>query len=61
MYRVGDLVRNDVGDVSILVNNAGVVAGKPLVDLPDELVEKTFSVNLLAHFWVRNFYWHISE
>ncbi|XP_041361132.1 epidermal retinol dehydrogenase 2-like [Gigantopelta aegis] len=51
VYRVGEIVRRDVGDVSILVNNAGVVAGKPLVDLPDELIEQTFNVNLLAHFW----------
>ncbi|KAF0300583.1 Epidermal retinol dehydrogenase 2 [Amphibalanus amphitrite] len=39
------------GQVTILVNNAGMVTGKPLLDIPDNLIEKTFEVNTLAHFW----------
>lgn len=45
-------MKRDVGDVTILVNNAGVVSGKKLMDTPDEKVEMTFQVNTLAHFWV---------
>ena len=40
------------GQVTILVNNAGMVTGKLLMDIPDKLIEKTFEVNTLAHFWV---------
>ncbi|XP_066268135.1 retinol dehydrogenase 10-B-like isoform X2 [Branchiostoma lanceolatum] len=50
-HRIAEQVKTEVGDVSILVNNAGVVCGKTLLELPDEGIEKTFAVNTLAHFW----------
>ncbi|NXT15523.1 RDHE2 dehydrogenase, partial [Prunella fulvescens] len=51
IYRVADQVKKEVGDVSILINNAGIVIGKRLLDSPDSLVEKTMEVNTMAHFW----------
>ncbi|NXI51627.1 RDHE2 dehydrogenase, partial [Chloroceryle aenea] len=51
IYRVADRVKKEVGDVSILVNNAGIVTGKTFIDSPDALVEKTMEVNTEAHFW----------
>ncbi|NXW53225.1 RDHE2 dehydrogenase, partial [Eurystomus gularis] len=51
IYRVADRVKKEVGDVSILVNNAGIVTGKKFIDSPDALVEKTMEVNMMAHFW----------
>ena len=39
------------GPVDVLVNNAGVVAGKPLTSLEPADVLRTFGVNTLAHFW----------
>lgn len=36
----------------MLVNNAGVVSGRALLDTPDHLIERSFNVNVLAHFWV---------
>lgn len=53
IYETADRVRAEVGDVSILVNNAGVVAGRRLLDCPDELLERTLLVNCHALFWVR--------
>ena len=41
-----------LNQVSILVNNAGVVTGKNLLDCTDEQIQRTFDVNTLAHFWV---------
>jgi all-trans-retinol dehydrogenase (NAD+) len=41
----------DCGPVSILVNNAGVVTGKPLLEASDEQIERTLRINALAHFW----------
>jgi all-trans-retinol dehydrogenase (NAD+) len=38
--------------VDIVVNNAGVVSGARLVDLRPEQIERTFSVNVLALYWV---------
>lgn len=45
-------MKRDVGDVDILVNNAGIVTGKKFLDCPDHMIQKTFEVNTIAHFWV---------
>ncbi|KAF8342260.1 retinal short-chain dehydrogenase/reductase [Cantharellus anzutake] len=42
----------EVGQPTIVVNNAGVVQGKPLVELSAEDINQTFAVNTLGHFWV---------
>lgn len=52
VYRVAERVKREVGDVAILVNNAGVVSGKRLLESSDTAIEKTFQVNTLAHYWV---------
>ncbi|XP_070337331.1 epidermal retinol dehydrogenase 2 isoform X2 [Equus asinus] len=44
-------VKREVGDISILINNAGIVTGKNFLDCPDELIEKSFDVNFKAHLW----------
>lgn len=49
--RTAQRVKTEVGEVNILINNAGVVSGKKFINTPDVLVERTFDVNLLAHFW----------
>ncbi|XP_054446120.1 epidermal retinol dehydrogenase 2-like [Pteronotus mesoamericanus] len=51
VYRVADEVKKAVGDVSILINNAGIVTGRKFLNCPDELMEKTFDVNFKAHLW----------
>lgn len=47
-----DQVRKEVGPVDILVNNAGVVYGGELLQVPEETIERTLQVNLVAYFWV---------
>jgi len=51
IYSVSKAVKTQVGDISILINNAGIVSGMSLLDTPDEKIERTFNVNVLAHFW----------
>ncbi|XP_006277086.1 epidermal retinol dehydrogenase 2 [Alligator mississippiensis] len=51
VYKVADQVKKEVGDVSILINNAGIVTGNKFLDCPDSLVEKTMEVNAMAQFW----------
>jgi len=51
VYARADETRAAAGDVDVLVNNAGIVSGRPLLDLPDENIERTFAVNTLALFW----------
>ncbi|XP_033640170.1 epidermal retinol dehydrogenase 2-like [Asterias rubens] len=51
VYNAAEIVKRDVGDVTILVNNAGVVTGKMFLDCPDHLIKRTMDVNISAHFW----------
>lgn len=44
-------VRSEVGDVSILINNAGIVNGKYLLDLSTTEFEHTMRVNTFAAFY----------
>jgi all-trans-retinol dehydrogenase (NAD+) len=44
-------VKDEAGRVEILVNNAGVVSGKRLLEVSDEQIERTLAVNAAALFW----------
>jgi all-trans-retinol dehydrogenase (NAD+) len=37
--------------VDVVINNAGVVSGKALLDLSDETIRRTFDINTLSLFW----------
>lgn len=52
VYAAAERVKQEVGTVTILVNNAGIVTGKRFMECSDEQIIKTFDVNALAHFWV---------
>jgi len=41
----------EAGPVDVLVNNAGIVSGKPLLEADDDAIERTLAVNTLALFW----------
>ena len=41
-----------LGEVTMLVNNAGIVYGNSVLDSAVDQIEHTVSVNTLAHFWV---------
>lgn len=41
----------EVGRINVLINNAGIVTGKPFLECPDELMIKTMEVNTISHFW----------
>merc|ERR1711973_407523 len=51
IYRVAELVKSEVGKVDILINNAGVVSGKSIMECSDEQIARTFDVNVLSQFW----------
>ena len=54
VYRMAGRVKEEVGNVAVLVNNAGIATEKAFVngDLKDEEIEKTYAVNALALYWV---------
>ncbi len=51
VYARADEVRAAVGPVDILINNAGIVSGRPLLEIPDDRIEASFAVNALSLFW----------
>ncbi|KAK2584329.1 hypothetical protein KPH14_006720 [Odynerus spinipes] len=51
VYKKAAQLREEVGKVSILINNAGVAIGMKLVDTPDKLIIRTMDVNIMSHFW----------
>ncbi|EDQ87958.1 uncharacterized protein MONBRDRAFT_32991 [Monosiga brevicollis MX1] len=51
VYALADKVRGEIGEVTMLINNAGIVSGKKLLEADDALMEKVVQVNTIAHFW----------
>ena len=51
VMRTAEEIKTTIGNVSYLVNNAGIVAGKPILQLQPEQVKKVIDVNLVSHFW----------
>ncbi|KAM4854211.1 17-beta-hydroxysteroid dehydrogenase 13 [Thomomys bottae] len=52
IYNSVNQVKKEVGDVTIIVNNAGAIYPADLLSTKDEEITKTFEVNILGHFWV---------
>uniref|UniRef100_A0A1B0G671 Hydroxysteroid 17-beta dehydrogenase 11 n=1 Tax=Glossina morsitans morsitans TaxID=37546 RepID=A0A1B0G671_GLOMM len=42
---------SEVGHVDILVNNAAIVCCRPFWDLPDRVIQNTYNVNIIGHYW----------
>ncbi|XP_058048849.1 estradiol 17-beta-dehydrogenase 11 [Ahaetulla prasina] len=51
IYSAAEKVKKDVGDVTILVNNAGVAVTGDLLSIPDKQIQKIFDINILCHYW----------
>lgn len=45
-------VQKEVGDVTILVNNAGIMPCHPFMSSSAEEIKKIFDINVFAHFWM---------
>ncbi|RWS00553.1 epidermal retinol dehydrogenase 2-like protein, partial [Dinothrombium tinctorium] len=51
VYTTAKKVKDEIGTVTILVNNAGYATKSMFLEKRDEDIIKTFEVNVLAHFW----------
>jgi len=49
---VTDKILREHGRIDILIQNAGVVQGKNILETDDDLIEKTFLVNTISNFWL---------
>ncbi|KAG8169740.1 hypothetical protein KVR01_000485 [Diaporthe batatas] len=45
-------IRSRVGYPTVLINNAGVVRGRTILDSSEKDIRFTFDVNSLAHYWI---------
>jgi len=52
----GRKAREKFGPVTMLINNAGIVSGKPILEISDQMMKKTLEVNTLGHLYtIREF------
>ncbi|XP_055528036.1 17-beta-hydroxysteroid dehydrogenase 13-like [Wyeomyia smithii] len=52
IFELIEKIKVQVGIVSILVNNAGIMPTHPLLQQSEQEITKTFQINVLAHFWL---------
>lgn len=52
VYQVAERVKEEVGNVSVLVNNAGVAYIRNFLDLKDHEIDHVHNVNTMSHYWV---------
>lgn len=52
VFSVAERVKKEVGDVSILVNNAGIMPCHSFLDHTTDEIRRIFDINILAHFWM---------
>lgn len=45
-------VKQEVGDVTVVVNNAGIMPCHPLLHHNHQEIRKIFDINVFAHFWM---------
>ncbi|GAB7358893.1 hypothetical protein MBLNU230_g4114t1 [Neophaeotheca triangularis] len=48
---MAERIRNDVGDPSILINNAGIAYNHSLLQVKEPSLRKIFDVNLFSHYY----------
>ncbi|XP_033016522.1 estradiol 17-beta-dehydrogenase 11-like [Lacerta agilis] len=51
IYSAAEKVKKEIGDVHILMNNAGVISPTDVLSTEDQAIQKMFEVNILAHYW----------
>lgn len=56
VYEAATKVKQEIGKVDILINNAGIVTCRPFFELSDKSIEQTYGVNILSHYWVTKLY-----
>ena len=45
-------VKSEVGEVTIVINNAGMMRVKPFLETSSRDLESLFQINILSQFWV---------
>ncbi|XP_072752934.1 epidermal retinol dehydrogenase 2-like [Anoplolepis gracilipes] len=51
VFRVAEKVRTEVGDVTILIDNAGIIFLKKDLDQSVDEITRVTDVNIMSHYW----------
>jgi all-trans-retinol dehydrogenase (NAD+) len=49
---VAKIIREEYGDPTVLVNNAGITVCRPLLSETEEQIRRVFDVNTISHFFM---------
>lgn len=49
---LAEKIRREVGEVTMLVNNAGIMPCKPLLQTSEKEIRSAFELNIIAHLWL---------
>lgn len=52
IFALVEKVQKEHGFVDIIVNNAGIMPCRPLLELTEQEIRLMYEINVLAHFWV---------
>ncbi|KAF5675103.1 retinal short-chain dehydrogenase reductase [Fusarium circinatum] len=52
IHEAMEQVRQDIGDPTVLINNAGIALGKDILACTADQIKQMVQVNLLVHFWL---------
>ncbi|CAF1559114.1 unnamed protein product [Rotaria magnacalcarata] len=52
VYRLVGQIQKDVGEITMLINNAAILSSKSITDMTDEEFSRCLNVNLFAAYWL---------
>lgn len=52
VLEVARKIKIEVGDITVLVNNAGIMPTHPIEQHTHQEISKIMDINVMAHFWV---------
>uniref|UniRef100_A0A1L8E4X0 Short-chain dehydrogenase/reductase 3 n=1 Tax=Nyssomyia neivai TaxID=330878 RepID=A0A1L8E4X0_9DIPT len=52
VLEVATKIKLQVGHVSVIVNNAGIMPSRPVWEQTHQDIRKVFDINVMAHFWI---------
>lgn len=56
VHDAAERIRSELGAPTVLINNAGIGTGETILSTTPELIQRTFGINIVSHFWtVREF------
>ncbi|XP_029663820.1 short-chain dehydrogenase/reductase family 16C member 6-like [Formica exsecta] len=52
VFEVAKKIKQEIGDVTVLINNAGIMPCHKFLDYISDQITRVFDINVLAHIWM---------